>query len=37
MKKIRIRTFNVNNLFERPRILELEQSYPSLKPRGGVC
>ena len=24
MKKIRIGTFNVNNLFERPRIMELE-------------
>ena len=24
MQKIRIGTFNVNNLFERPRIMELE-------------
>ena len=24
MKKIRIGTFNVNNLFERPRVMELE-------------
>ncbi len=24
MKKVRIGTFNVNNLFERPRVMELE-------------
>ncbi len=24
MKKIRIGTFNVNNLFERPRVMEFE-------------